>query len=191
MAQAHGFFSALGLVADWHAYDLQWTSPGEGGAGDPARAAATSWDESVYRPISASEVADLRHLLCYFGRRWQEDTERRCQRLREGRSEEIMGAFQEGRLVGFCHIWSARSQTLGPSTFWLDRGDDLWGGVGPLGVHPEQRGLGLGAGVVESSMAYLRRAGALRIGVDWTGLPKFYERCGFRPWLSYRGYHDG
>lgn len=182
LREAHGFFSALGLVPDWHAHDLLWQAPQPG---------LSEWDESVYRLVPAAETSDLRDLLAHFGRRWQEDTGRRCESLRAGRAEEMMGAYHQGRLVGFCHIWTPRSESLGPSTFWLDRGDDLWGGIGPLGVHPEQRGLGLGAGVVESSLAYLRKAGARRIGVDWTGLPKFYERCGFQPWLCYRGYHPG
>lgn len=179
LSEAHGFFSALGMVPDWHAHDLLWQ----------AQVGEEHWDEQTYRLLDATRIGELRELLRHFGKRWQEDTADRCQSLREGSSEEIMGAFHQGALVGFCHIWSPRSRRLGPSTFWLDRGDNAWGGVGPLGVHPELRGLGLGAGVVESSMAYLRRQGALRIGVDWTGLPAFYERCAFRPWLTYRGYH--
>jgi GNAT superfamily N-acetyltransferase len=183
MSQAHGFFSRLGLVPDWEAHDLLWTPP--------CGAAQRAWDRATYRLVQPPESAALAELLRHFGKRWQEDTESRCRLLRQGLPEEIMGAFHEQRLVGFCHIWSPRSRQLGPSTFWLARQDGLWAGIGPLGVHPEQRGLGLGAGVVEAAMAYLRCAGAQRIGVDWTGLPKFYERCGFRPWLSYRGYHPG
>ena len=184
LAKAHGFFSALGLVADWHAHDLLWQS-------ESSSVGARGWDEPTYRLVGGDEVGDLRDLLRHFGRRWQEDTESRCQSLKAGLPEEIMGAYHHGKLVGFCHIWSPRSRTLGPSTFWLDRSDSAWGGVGPLGVHPDLRGLGLGAGVVESSMGYLRQQGAERIGVDWTGLPAFYERCGFKPWLTYRGYHPG
>lgn len=182
LAEAHGFFAARGLVPDWHAHDLIWRYPESG---------ETSWDDEQYRLVGASDIAELKELLAHFGKRWQDDTERRCRALKLGLPEEVMGAFREGRLVGFCHIWSSRSQSLGPSTFWIGRSDDAWGGIGPLGVHPQCRGHGLGAGVVESSMAYLRRQGKLRIGVDWTGLPRFYERCGFRPWLSYRGYHPG
>jgi predicted N-acetyltransferase YhbS len=183
MDQSHGFFSALGLVADWHAYDLLCQGPF-----GPLEA---DWDESIYRLVRPPQIEELQRLLAHFGRRWQLDTERRCQALRAGLPEEIMGAFQQGKLVGFCHVWSPLSMNLGPSTFWLDRSDQAWGGIGPIGVHPEQRGLGLGAGVVMAATAYLRRQGKQRIGVDWTGLPKFYERCGFRPWLSYRGYHPG
>jgi GNAT superfamily N-acetyltransferase len=190
LAEAHGFFSALGLVTDWHAYDLIWRAP-EAPRSDPQPSELTSWDVSTYRLLTATEIGELAELMGQFGKRWQDDTERRCQALKAGRPEEIMGAFLQNRLVGFCHIWTGKSQTLGPSTFWLDRQGDAWGGIGPLGVHPEQRGRGLGAGVVEASMAYLRRQGKQRIGVDWTGLPKFYERCGFTPWISYRGYHPG
>lgn len=180
LAEADGFFAAHGMVADWHAHDLLWEAPQNG---------SSSWDESTYRLLTANDGAALNALLRHFGGRWQSDTARRLLALEEGCEEEIMGAYWQGRLVGFCHIWSERSRALGPSTFWLRRDRPGWGGVGPLGVHPEQRGLGLGAGVVESSLAYLRRQGTERIGVDWTGLPEFYERCGFRRWLTYRGYH--
>lgn len=180
LAQFGGFFLALGLAPDWHAYDLLWQAPQPG---------AASWDESTYRLVRPDEGERLQELLRHFGTRWQEDTGQRCLALSRGEPEEIMGAFIEQRLVAFCHIWSPLSGTLGPSTFWLDRRDQAWGGIGPLGVHPLERGRGLGAGVVEAALAYLRRQGKQRIGVDWTGLPEFYQRCGFQPWLSYRGYH--
>lgn len=180
LSSAHGFFSALGCLPDWEAHDLLWERPSSN--------VDLAWDETVYRLITESQTEELERLLLHFGRRWQTDTGARCRNLERGCPEEIMGAYHRGELVGFCHIWSARSQNLGPSTFWLSRGDSDWGGIGPLGVHPNCRGLGLGAGVVESSMAYLRGQGAQRIGVDWTGLPAFYERCGFQRWLSYRGY---
>jgi GNAT superfamily N-acetyltransferase len=182
LGEAHGFFTALGLVPDWHAHDLLWQA-------DSSQQSLTSWDESLYRLVGPAESEALQELMRQFGKRWQDDTALRCQALRAGAPEEIMGAFQKGRLVGFCHVWSARSQTLGSSTFWLDRSDSAWGGVGPVGVHPDQRAQGLGVGVVEAALAYLRERGARRIGVDWTGLPEFYERCGFQRWLSYRGYH--
>ncbi len=181
LSEFHPFFAKHGLVADWHAHDLLWTHQS---------AATTDWDDSVYRLIEPGQIDELARLLEYFGARWQIDTAARCQDPLEGRAEEIMGAFQEERLVGFCHIWSPRSRRLGPSTFWLPRDrTQMWGGIGPLGVHPEMRGHGYGAGVVEASMAYLRSRGAEVIGVDWTGLPDFYEGRGFRRWLDYRGYH--
>lgn len=181
LSEHHGFFTALGWQADWEAHDLLWQAPSPYGA--------TTWDETRYGLLDASQGEQLAGLLSHFGPRWQRDTEARRQHLEGGRPEEMMGAFHEGALVGFCHIWSPRSYSLGPSTFWLERDAKTWGGIGPLGVHPDHRGFGFGAGVVESAMAYLRSRGAQQIGVDWTGLPDFYERCGFRRWLSYRGYH--
>lgn len=181
LSWAESFFVKQGLVADWHAHDLLWTSRSGG---------ATSWDTSTYRLLGASESEALLQLMQNFGQRWQVDTASRCQALREGSFEETMGAFHEGELVGFCHIWSARSRRLGPSTFWLARDSQAaWGGIGPLGVHPDLRGHGYGAGVVEAAMAYLREVGVETIGVDWTGLPEFYEGRGFSRWLTYRGFH--
>ncbi len=178
---AENFFLKHGLIADWHAHDLLWTS---GSAGTKI------WDETTYRLLVASETEALMSLMLSFGQRWQTDTEIRCSALREGSFEEVMGAFHQGEMVGFCHIWSARSYRLGPSTFWLPRGSqEVWGGIGPLGVHPNFRGFGYGAGVVEASMAYLRSVGAGVIGVDWTGLPEFYEGRGFSRWITYRGFH--
>ena len=181
LAEYHPFFLKHGLAADWEAHDLLWTSEAGG---------ATEWDRKTYRLLGPSDLEALFELLDEFGVRWRKDTRRRGDSLVAGAKEEIMGAFHQGRLVGFCHIWSRDSASLGPSTFWLDRGgEERWGGIGPLGVHPGARGHGYGAGVVEASMAYLRHKGAESIGVDWTGLPDFYEGRGFRRWLSYRGYH--
>ena len=181
LSHHHAFFERHGLVADWHAHDLLWKESGQEKA---------VWDKSVYRLVELGQLEQLAGLLRHFGARWQTDTALRAQALSQGSAEEIMGAFQAERLVGFCHIWSSRSGRLGPSTFWLPRQDTaVWGGIGPLGVHPEVRGRGYGAGVVEASLAYLRERGAKLIGVDWTGLPEFYEGRGFRRWLDYRGYH--
>ena len=180
LSQADGFFQKHDLIADWWAHDLLWKRA----SGGP-----TDWDTKVYRLLNSSDSESLLELLGSFGKRWQVDTAVRCQILSEASNEEVMGAFHNSRLVGFCHIWSERSRRLGPSTFWLPRNaQSIWGGIGPLGVHPEVRGDGYGAGVVEASMAYLRSRGADLIGVDWTGLPEFYEGRGFSRWLTYRGY---
>lgn len=181
LAQHHSFFLRHGLLPDWEAHDLLWTLEAGG---------STEWDRTLYRLLDASDLEALYALLDVFGGRWRKDTRRRGVSLIAGAKEEIMGAFHQGKLVGFCHIWSADSTSLGPSTFWLKRDrENCWGGIGPLGVHPQARGKGYGAGVVEASMAYLRQKGARTIGVDWTGLPDFYEARGFRRWLSFRGYH--
>lgn len=180
--QAHGFFLALGMVPDWEAHDLLWQAS--------ELHPRWPWPPSRFRLLHPQEAPRLVELLQHFGRRWQRDTERRLQAWNQGSEETVMGGFEQGRLVAFCHMWTPWSRELGPSTFWLERQRDLhWAGIGPLGVHPELRGRGLGVGVVQAALHCLRQRGIQRIGVDWTGLPEFYLRCGFSPWQRYRGYH--
>lgn len=180
LASSHTFLIKLGLTPDWLAHDLLWTLP---------NTHPLLWDRSVYRLITSQEEHELSTLTTHFGLRWQTDTAKRMIGLKSGKKEEIMGAYHGETLVGFCHAWTPDSTHLGPSTFWLDRSDKAWAGIGPIGIHPRYRGLGLGSGIVKATLSYLQQQGATRIGVDWTGLPTFYEGCGFKRWLSYRGYH--
>lgn len=184
-ASFQNFFTSIGFVADWQAYDLLWRSSHHTTTSSPCLL-----PPDRYRLIDLEHSEKLTALLTHFGKRWQDDTKLRIEANREGCKEEVMGAFLEGELVGFCHLWTRSSKRLGPSTFWLERTDNLWGGIGPIGIHPTQRGQGLGLGIVQASIDYLKGSGITKVGVDWTGIPGFYKACGFRPWISYQGYHQ-
>jgi predicted N-acetyltransferase YhbS len=61
-----------------------------------------------------------------------------------------------------------------------------WGGIGPLGLSKEMRGLGAGLGVVAAGMRHLYQHGLKFARIDWTTLVDFYGRLGFKPSLKYR-----
>ncbi len=180
--EAQETFANWGFQPDWTAHDLLWE------ASDTGLRTFELSDADRVRLIEPAQYLKLKSLMSLFGARWQRDTEWRSDGSKLGSDEEVMGAFQDDHLIGFCHLWSPRSARLGPSTFWLDRSDGGWGGIGPVGVHPDHRGTGAGSRLVRAALQHLQLRGARRIGVDWTAVPEFYAKSGFRPWQCYRGW---
>ena len=89
------------------------------------------------------------------------------ERLRE-HALTWVGAFDEGRLVGFVQVaWDG-----GKHAFIVD-----------TAVDPEWQGRGIGAAVVGAAVDEARRAGCEWVHVDFEPhLESFYfDRCGFRP----------
>ena len=79
-----------------------------------------------------------------------------------------IGAFEEGRLIGFVQVcWDG-----GPHAFVLD-----------TTVDPERRHRGLGTALVKAAAREARAAGCEWLHVDFEPhLEHFYlEQCGFRP----------
>lgn len=179
---AESVFTRWGFRADWMAHDLLWEE-----STSPIPSWVSPKTEQV-RLLQPQEFPALKSLMSLFGQRWQRDTAWRSDSGRLRPNEEVMGAFKAGQILGFCHLWSPRSTRFGPSTFWLDRSDGAWGGIGPVGVHPDHRGTGAGSRLVRAALQHLQQGGARRIGVDWTAVPEFYQKCGFRTWQCYRGW---
>lgn len=175
-AGGEGFFAARGFARDWHATDLVLEAD---------EAAPGALPEAVL-PCPPDRVPDLLGFLeREFPDRWLTDT-----RLRLARGESSTGiliALVDGGVEGFCHVYHPGSVTLGPSVYWRAALGERWGGLGPVGVSRAVRGRGLGHAMVEGAIRHLRSLGCRQIGVDWTGIPEFYERFGFRPWRVYRG----
>lgn len=175
-AGGEAFFAARGFTPDWHATDLRLDAPEE---------APPPLPDSVL-PCPPDRVGDLLAFLeREFPDRWLSDT-----RLRLARGEApegILIAVAEGAVEGFCHVYHPGCVTLGPSVYWRAALGARWGGLGPVGVSRAVRGRGLGNALVEGAIRHLRALGCRSIGVDWTGIPEFYERFGFRPWRTYRG----
>ncbi|KAF7730199.1 hypothetical protein EC973_002807 [Apophysomyces ossiformis] len=59
------------------------------------------------------------------------------------------------------------------------------GGMACVGVASEERGRGLGLGIVAYANETLKRRGVLKSYVDWVELIDFYRRTGYETWLSY------
>ncbi len=90
-----------------------------------------------------------------------------------------------GRIQGFLSAWSFSSATLGPSAYWYPALGERFGGIGPLGIAADVRGLGLGLSLVAAGVSALKARDVQECGVDWTRLVAFYERLGFKVWRSY------
>src|SRR5262249_20650520 len=90
-----------------------------------------------------------------------------------------------GEVQGFLVSYKPGDKVVGPGRFWLDAQPE-WGGIGPLGLSPELRGLGAGLGVVAAGMRHLHQHGLKFARIDWTTLVDFYGRLGFKPSLTYQ-----
>lgn len=60
----------------------------------------------------------------------------------------------------------------------ISDGTERWFGLGPVSVHPDWQGKGIGQALVREGLAALRGAGAK--GCVVLGEPAYYERFGFR-----------
>lgn len=71
---------------------------------------------------------------------------------------------------------------------WTD--DKLFGeksgGMACVGVAEEERGRGIGIGIVAHANWLLRQRGVAKSYVDWVELLDFYSRVGYKTWRSYR-----
>ena len=130
------------------------------------------------------EDAIIRFLSRAFPGRWRYAVEATF--ARGGAPEDVLLLKDHaGRIQGFLSAWSFRSATLGPSAYWYPALGERFGGIGPLGIAEEARGLGLGLSLVAAGVSALKARGVEECGIDWTRLVAFYERLGFRVWRSY------
>lgn len=91
-----------------------------------------------------------------------------------------------GDTLGFAAAHRPDDALLGHSLTWHSALPGPAGGLGPLGVDPEQRGRGLGLRLVSAGLAWHHVRGARDVILDWTTLSSFYGRLGARVWRSYQ-----
>lgn len=92
---------------------------------------------------------------------------------------------QEGTIEGYLMTYHPQSRILGPGIYWTALREPTYGGIGPLGVSKNVRGLGLGLAIVAAGAEYLQGKGITDCVIDWTTLVDFYGKLGFKPWKSY------
>ena len=85
-------------------------------------------------------------------------------------------------------LWRTDGPFLGPGLHWFPALEARAGAIGPLGIDPAARGLGLGLALVAAAVTHLHARGYTDCTIDWvdTALLPFYGRLGFRPWRGYR-----
>lgn len=122
-----------------------------------------------------------------FSPRWTHDATAVATRA----PQQLLALMEAGRVVGFALVGTEDDPVILPSFLFPGdlRGavgtDGRAGGLGPIGLHPDLRGGGVGRAFMLAAMGHLRAGGVEAMGIDWTGIAPFYERLGFRTWVTY------
>lgn len=174
--RAHGYRPAR-LVHDLHRALADWEPP-------PAPPAIVRDGWRVAPGVPGEEGACLAFLAAHFPGRWHHHLAETL--ARGGRiGDVILLRAPGGAVAGFAATWPPDGPLLGPATHWFPALGARPGGVGPLGIAPAARGLGLGLALVAAAVSHLRDGGATDCAIDWTDLGDFYARLGFRAWRGY------
>jgi GNAT superfamily N-acetyltransferase len=109
--------------------------------------------------------------------------------LSETENEDIGILLDNNKIIGFIRTGTKESKKLPNSLNDYLLFENL-AGIGPLGVSKEYQGKGLGIYLVNKTIHELIKNGASDVMVDWTGLDKFYLKCGFtEEYEKYTIYH--
>lgn len=95
---------------------------------------------------------------------------------------------EDGKIIGSLVLYTAYgSHPRRSDVPWSDPslyGDDC-GGMSCVGVADEQRGRGIGLGIVAYANEVLKRRGVKNSYVDWVEAVGFYKRTGYSVWRGY------
>lgn len=178
--EALGFFQSSGYTPGNTDVDLD--GPLRPDVFEPAITSAR--DVTFRQGQPGDETALLDFLKRVFPGRWHYDT--RLYLEQGGLIEDVSLVFDStGTVQGFLLSYRPGGKIIGPGRFWLNDKSD-WGGIGPLGLSQEMRGLGAGLGIVGAGMRHLHEHGLKFARIDWTSLIAFYGRLGFKPSLTYQ-----
>src|SRR5271157_262962 len=101
----------------------------------------------------------------------------------------VRGNGDDVEVLGFADTASQASIVLGPPTLVQSRGDEVFGGLGPIGIAKEIRGnRGLGAMLLHYALLNLKRKGVEWVLIDWTSqglLDRYYGPAGFKLYMLY------
>lgn len=189
------FFAACGYRLRGDAYDLR-RSLADYRTPEAIAAVLAAHPDLRVRPLrSGEEGALLAFLDAVFPGRWRYTLGRVL--ARGGEIGDVMGVVRGGAVLGFAHLFHPGSRWIGPSIAWVKEGGAASaearpagrghaGGLGPMGLAPELRGVGLGLALLDRAVVRLARLGVEEMVIDWTVLLDFYGKLGFVPWKQYR-----
>ncbi|MBN6206260.1 GNAT family N-acetyltransferase [Ralstonia pickettii] len=142
------------------------------------------YENVTFSILEESEKDDLIAFLhrCFPGR-WEYEAIHYFEKGGTGREFAVIK--KHNQIIGFCRINDAYSPFIAQNVYWAPLFKEELGGVGPLGVDPEERGNGYGLAIVEAGIYFLRERNIHSLVIDWTGLVNFYEKLGFDVWKSY------
>lgn len=139
--------------------------------------------------VRPATPADDRALEDFFSEtfpgRWQFDTLNLKCRSQQEWSDVFLLVIGK-RVHGFAYTQSSHS-TKEPvaGCVWHTSLGTNWGGLGPIGISKDVRGLGLGGALLEVALSELGQAGVRNCIIDWTTLAEFYGKYGFRVTRTY------
>jgi predicted N-acetyltransferase YhbS len=151
--------------------------------GDPNGAWDTKLPGVYCHPAQAEQQHELTQFLRReFPGRWS--FEFRDFVREEGRPSDYMLLWHENSLQGFARMTFADSERP-LDRFFMHRLAQPWAQIGPIGISAGCRGRGYGCALVEAVLCHLRRRGVRGCIIDWTTVPDYYRRFGFRPYRQY------
>lgn len=122
-----------------------------------------------------------------FSPRWTHDVAAVASRA----PRQLLALTGGSRMVGFALVGTGNDPVILPSGLFPAAlraavgASGPAGGLGPVGLHPDLRGSGVGRALMLAAMRHLQAQGVQAMGIDWTGIAPFYERLGFRTWATY------
>ncbi len=121
-----------------------------------------------------------------FSRRWDYQTRQYWERGGTGR--EFVVLEKEGDVIGFCRINDSHSPILAQNVYWEPLFASELGGIGPLGIDKQFRGLNYGLAIVQAGIHFLLERGILQIVIDTTPYVDFYGKLGYTVWKTYSAF---
>lgn len=134
---------------------------------------------------SADREAALRFMEDCFPGRWAHELREAIDAGLRGSDLILAVDAAGGDVIGFSRVYDEGSPLLGPGVYWRALMGDHPGGLGPIGVDPAWRGIGLGLALLERCVRDLARRGVATMVIDWTDLVGFYGKLGFTVWKRY------
>ena len=171
------FFLVEGFVGDGQVHDLERDLSGYASPAKPV-------DDAELRMLTKVDAKHLDNFLSQtFPGRWHYDTNQKI--AAEGIEACVFGLLIGGEVKGFAGIQSFGHKRPVNGAIWNLSLGDKWGGLGPIGVAADIRGLGYGNALLAGALSELKSRGVENCIIDWTGLVEFYGKHGFAVTRTY------
>lgn len=175
------WFEKRGYTYNWDEYDLYSDFSATPKSRIPV------FENVTFSLLQADEQEKLINFLhrCFPGR-WEYEAIQYFKKGGTGREFVVLKKANE--IIGFCRINDSHAPFIAQNVYWSPLFNNELGGIGPLGIDPNERKNGYGLAIVEAGIAFLRERNIDHIVIDWTGLVDFYGKLGFNPWKKYAQY---
>jgi beta-N-acetylhexosaminidase len=185
--QAQGFFSRRGYTLTQLVWDLmgdisQYTIPA-------ALTAKMEKENIWFGTIQSNQIGDLIEFQKRYFDYWVSTYKYHAEL---GDYQDLVVAREgdkDGKIVGSLVLYTTEgSHKYRTDLIWTDESlfTEKSGGMACVGVATEQRGRGIGIGLVCYANHMLKQRGVDVSYVDWVELIDFYSRTGYQKWRSYR-----